>query len=239
LADPTLELLWQLEKNLNTELVCLIFLKHFQGDEVFGLISEEGNGTLKEFCLVNPTEINLKPDSWSFEEAASVPVDTLAAWQALKLHDFDHGENEHIVYVHGASGFVGQWTCFFAKYLGAKVYASCRGENVEKLKNLGVDRVINYEKEDFLRVLLKEETEYVAFFIDFVNDPQAQENILKVLSTSGTFVTTQPSTYVNNLGETISYGLSYACKKFLEKLKNKREENDFISLVSKLLSVVD
>jgi NADPH:quinone reductase-like Zn-dependent oxidoreductase len=220
-------------------LVCLIFLKHFQGDEVFGLISEEGNGTLKEFCLVNPTEINLKPDSWSFEEAASVPVDTLAAWQALKLHDFDHGENEHIVYVHGASGFVGQWTCFFAKYLGAKVYASCRGENVEKLKNLGVDRVINYEKEDFLRVLLKEETEYVAFFIDFVNDPQAQENILKVLSTSGTFVTTQPSTYVNNLGETISYGLSYACKKFLEKLKNKREENDFISLVSKLLSVVD
>ena len=61
--------------------------------EVFGLLSEEGLGTLKEFCLANPNEFILKPDSWSFEEAASIPVDTLAAWQALKLHDFEQVKN--------------------------------------------------------------------------------------------------------------------------------------------------
>eukprot|EP01080_Neovahlkampfia_damariscottae_P009406 gene9406-1614_t len=185
--------------------------KYEIGDEVFGLLSEEGLGTLKEFCLINPSETNLKPDCWSFEEAACIPVDTLAAWQALKLHDFE--QEDQVVYVHGASGFMGQWICFFAKYFGAKVYASCRGENMETLEKLNVDRVINYEKEDFLKVLLKEETEYVSFFIDLVDDPTAQEKIIQVLSSSGTFVTAIPEKYVNTFGESISYGISYAWKK--------------------------
>ncbi len=114
------------------------------GDEVFGGRS----GAFAEYVCARLGVVS-KPANLTFEEAAAVPTAALTALQGLR----DHGRLEpgQTVLVNGASGGVGTFAVQIAKALGAEVTAVCSPRNVELVRSLGADRVIDYTKEDFTR----------------------------------------------------------------------------------------
>jgi NADPH:quinone reductase-like Zn-dependent oxidoreductase len=114
------------------------------GDEVFGA----RNGAFAEYVNVK-NAVAPKPPGLTFEEAAAVPLAAITALQGLR----DKGELQagQKVLVHGASGGVGTFAVQIAKALGAEVTAVCRNANVEMVRSLGADHVIDYTREDFTR----------------------------------------------------------------------------------------
>lgn len=116
------------------------------GDEVFG----GKNGAFAEYvCVRQDRGVVLKPANVTFEEAAAVPVAALTALQGLR----DRGRLQpgQKVLVNGASGGVGTFAVQIAKALGAAITAVCSTRNVELVRSLGADRVVDYTKEDFTR----------------------------------------------------------------------------------------
>jgi NADPH:quinone reductase-like Zn-dependent oxidoreductase len=114
------------------------------GDEVFGGRS----GAFAEYVSVR-TGVAPKPANVTFEEAAAVPVAALTALQGLR----DHGRLEagQRVLVNGASGGVGTFAVQIAKALGAEVTAVCSTRNVDLVRSLGADEVVDYTRNDFTR----------------------------------------------------------------------------------------
>ena len=114
------------------------------GDEVFGA----AGGALAEYVVVREAgNIVPKPPQMTLEEAAAIPIAAITALQGLR----DHG---HIaagqkVLINGASGGVGTYAVQIAKALGAEVTGVCSTRNVELVRSLGADHVIDYTKEDF------------------------------------------------------------------------------------------
>jgi NADPH:quinone reductase-like Zn-dependent oxidoreductase len=117
------------------------------GDEVFGSPFMRGFGALAESASVSADVLGVKPASLSFGDAAAVPVAGLTALQGLR----DHGQVErgHKVLIIGASGGVGTFAVQIAKHLGAEVAAVCSTRNVDMVRSLGADHVIDYTQEDF------------------------------------------------------------------------------------------
>ena len=113
------------------------------GDEVFG----ESMGVLSEFAVFSHSALAMKPASLSFEEAAAVPMAGFTAIQALR--DKAKVEAGQRVLIVGASGGVGTFAVQIAKSFGANVTGVCSTGNVEMVKSIGADRVIDYTKEDF------------------------------------------------------------------------------------------
>ncbi len=125
------------------------YVKQFQpGDEVFGYLpSATGRGTFAEYVCANETAITLKPANLTFEQAAAVPVAALTALQGLR----DNGNIQpgQKVLINGASGGVGTFAVQIAKAFGAEVTAVCSTRNLERMRSLGADHVIDYRVEDF------------------------------------------------------------------------------------------
>jgi NADPH:quinone reductase-like Zn-dependent oxidoreductase len=119
------------------------------GDEVFGDIAAFGCGGFAEYVALSEKAVSLKPANISFEEAAAIGMAALTALQALQ--ETGNIQSGHKVLVVGAGGGVGNYTVQFAKYFGAEVTAVCGTQNVELIKSLGADRVIDYAKEDFTK----------------------------------------------------------------------------------------
>jgi NADPH:quinone reductase-like Zn-dependent oxidoreductase len=119
------------------------------GDAVFGEIAACGFGGLAEYVCVPEKYLALKSSSLSFEQAAAVPMAGLTAVQALR----DKGQVRagQQVMIHGAGGGVGLFAVQIAKALGAEVTAVCGPRNVQRVKALGADHVIDYTKEDFVK----------------------------------------------------------------------------------------
>jgi NADPH:quinone reductase-like Zn-dependent oxidoreductase len=114
------------------------------GDEVFGDIG----GGLAEFALVRADgDVVRKPAELTFEEAAGIPIAAVTALQGLRNHG--HLGPGQKVLINGASGGVGTYAVQIAKSLGAEVTAVCSTRNVEMVRSLGADHVIDYTKEDF------------------------------------------------------------------------------------------
>jgi NADPH:quinone reductase-like Zn-dependent oxidoreductase len=113
------------------------------GDEVFGFV---GSGAFADHVSVPEKTLALKPANTTFEQAAAVPLAALTALVALR----DHGRLEpgHRVIVNGASGGVGTFAVQIAKALGAEVTAVCSTKNVEMVRSIGADQVIDYTKEN-------------------------------------------------------------------------------------------
>ena len=114
------------------------------GDEVFG----GRTGALAEYVIVRENgPIALKPANMTFEQAAAVPVSALTALQGLR----DEGKVQpgQKVLINGASGGVGTFAVQIAKALGADVTGVCSTRNVDMVRSLGADRVIDYTKENF------------------------------------------------------------------------------------------
>jgi NADPH:quinone reductase-like Zn-dependent oxidoreductase len=120
------------------------------GDEVFGDIFESGLGGFAEFVSAQEDAWVLKPANMTFDEVAAVPVAALTALQGLR--DKGQIETGQKVLIHGASGGVGTFAVQIAKAFGAEVTAVCSTRNVDMVRSLGADQVIDYTKEDFTRM---------------------------------------------------------------------------------------
>jgi NADPH:quinone reductase-like Zn-dependent oxidoreductase len=113
------------------------------GDEVFG---QALNGAFAQYLSMPADLVALKPGNLSFEEAAAVPWGTTALQALRDAGELQAGEG---VLVYGASGAVGTWAVQIAKALGAHVSAVCSTRNVDLVRSLGADEVIDYTKRDF------------------------------------------------------------------------------------------
>ena len=125
-------------------------VKQFRpGDEVFGDISACGKGGFAEYVAVPENALALKPATLSFEEAAAIPMAAVTALQGLR----DQGKIQagQKVLINGASGGVGTFAVQIAIAFGAEVTAVCSTRNLDLVRTLGADRVIDYTQEDFTR----------------------------------------------------------------------------------------
>lgn len=113
------------------------------GDEVFGT----AGGAFAEYARASEDKVVLKPANLSFEQAAAVPVAALTALQGLR--DKGRLQPGQKVLINGASGGVGTFAVQIAKSFGAEVTGVCSTRNVEMVRALGADHVIDYTKEDF------------------------------------------------------------------------------------------
>ena len=114
------------------------------GDEVFGCVT----GAFAEYVCAGETAFAPKPANLSFEEAASVPVVAFTALQGLR--DAGHIQSGQTVLVHGASGGVGSFAVQLAKSFGAHVTGVCSTRNLDLVRSIGADHVIDYNQEDFI-----------------------------------------------------------------------------------------
>jgi NADPH:quinone reductase-like Zn-dependent oxidoreductase len=118
------------------------------GDEVFADLSGHGWSCYAQFVCVPAKVLVKKPESISFDQAAAVPEAGLVAFQALK--DGGNLQAGQKVLIQGASGGIGSFAVQIAKALGGEVTAVCSTRNIEFVKNLGADHIVDYTKEDFL-----------------------------------------------------------------------------------------
>jgi NADPH:quinone reductase-like Zn-dependent oxidoreductase len=114
------------------------------GDPVFGSC----RGALAEYVCASERALIAKPPSVSFEQAASVPLAGQTALQGLRAANVQAGQK---VLINGATGGVGTFAVQIAKSLGAEVTAVCSTRNVELVRSIGADHVIDYTKEDFTK----------------------------------------------------------------------------------------
>lgn len=142
-----------------------------KGDRVFARPETTNRGTYAEYTAVDAHLLAKIPDSISFEEAACVPLAGLTAWQCL--FDFGQVKRGDKVLIHAGAGGVGTFAIQFAKNAGAYVATTAGTHNIEFLKSLGADVVIDYKKEDF---------ETVLHDFDFVLDSLGGENQEKSFS---------------------------------------------------------
>jgi NADPH:quinone reductase-like Zn-dependent oxidoreductase len=121
------------------------------GDEVYTRPHGDRFGGLAEYIAVKEDAVAFKPKNLSMEEAASVPLAALTAWQALVTRaNVKKGQK---VLIHAGSGGVGTFAIQLAKHLGASVATTTSTPNVELVKSLGADTVVDYKKQEFENVL--------------------------------------------------------------------------------------
>ena len=121
------------------------------GDAVFASIFDLGTGALAEFARVPESAAALKPPNLDFVQAASIPMVGLTSWQALK--ERAHLKPGQKVFVPAGSGGIGTFAIQLAKHLGAKVGTTTSTGNMNLVRSLGADEVIDYKKQEFEDVL--------------------------------------------------------------------------------------
>ena len=146
------------------------------GDEVFG----ECNGTCAEYVCAAENQFALKPANLTLEQAAAVPMSALTALHGLR--DAGKVQPGHKVLINGASGGVGTFAVQIAKTFGAKVTGVCSTRNVEMVRSIGADHVIDYTEEDF--TLSKQRYDLI---LDNVAN-HSFSDCRRVLSPQGTYI---------------------------------------------------
>ncbi|MDM0045852.1 NADP-dependent oxidoreductase [Variovorax dokdonensis] len=121
------------------------------GDEVYARVDDLRIGTFAEFVPVRETSLALKPSNLSMEQAASIPLVGLTAWQALVGKA--HLKKDEKVFIQAGSGGVGTFAIQLAKHLGATVATTASAANAALVKSLGADVVVDYKSQDFEEVL--------------------------------------------------------------------------------------
>jgi NADPH:quinone reductase-like Zn-dependent oxidoreductase len=156
-------------------------VKRFQpGDEVYGDLGESGFGAFAEYVAAPEDSFALKPVNLSYEEAASVPQYAVVALQGLR----DKGQIQpgQKVLINGASGGIGTFAVQIAKSFGAEVTGVCSTRNLEMVRSIGADHVIDYTQEDFTQ-----KDQRYDLILDIVANHPVSDN-LRALSPKGTYV---------------------------------------------------
>lgn len=121
------------------------------GDEVYGRPAQDRIGTFAERIAVAEADLALKPASISMEEAGSLPLVALTAWQALvERGNVRPGQK---VLIHAGAGGVGSIAIQLAKHLGATVATTASASNIDFVRELGADTVVDYRSQDFEQLL--------------------------------------------------------------------------------------
>jgi NADPH:quinone reductase-like Zn-dependent oxidoreductase len=156
-------------------------VKQFEpGYEVYARPADHRIGTFAELIAVQEKDVALKPKKLTMEEAASLPLVGLTAWQALvERGQLKRGQK---VFIQAGSGGVGTFAIQLAKHLGATVATTTSTSNVELVRSLGADVVVDYKKEDF-------ETKLSGYdLVLHSQDGKALGKSLRVLRTGGRLV---------------------------------------------------
>lgn len=155
------------------------------GDEVFCFLDSRHGGGYAEYALAGSDVLARKPENLSYEEAAAVPLASMTALHGLR--DVGKVAPGKDVLVNGAAGGVGTFAVQLAKILGARVTGVCSESNLDFVRDLGADRVIDYQRQDFTR----QPQQY-----DVVFDAVAKSSYWKcrsILKRRGRYITTVPS----------------------------------------------
>src|SRR5438552_6735492 len=121
------------------------------GDEVYARPADGQIGTFAEFIAIKEDDLAIKPKALTMEEAASIPLVGLTAWQALvERANLKQGDK---VLIHAGSGGVGTFAIQLAKHVGAIVATTASAANFDLVKRLGADIAIDYRKDDFEAIL--------------------------------------------------------------------------------------
>lgn len=151
------------------------------GDQIYGRVQKDRIGTFAEYIAVDEDAIALKPRNLSFEQAAAIPLVALTSYQALV--DIMHVKPGDKVLIQAGSGGIGTVAIQIAKSFGAFVATTTSEKNIEMVRKLGADQVIDYHRENF---------EDVLFNYDFVFDTlggKALQNAFKIIKPGGKIVT--------------------------------------------------
>ena len=150
------------------------------GDQVLASTLTENFGGYAEYkCLPEQAMMAIKPANITYEEAAAVPIGATTALRLLRKGNIRVGQK---ILIYGASGSVGTYAIQLAKYLGAEVTGVCSTSNLDMVKSLGADHVIDYKKEDFS----SREDRYDIIYDTVAKFPKSKYS--KVLAPNGIYV---------------------------------------------------
>jgi NADPH:quinone reductase-like Zn-dependent oxidoreductase len=154
--------------------------KFKKGDEVYSRPNQEDAGSIAEYNVVKEDELAMKPKKLNYEEAASIPLTGLTALEALTVKgNLKKGQK---VLIHAGSGGVGTHAIQIAKHIGAEVAVTTSGSNIEMVKELGADVVINYKTQNF-----EEELSDYDLVLDTMGG-EIMKNSFKILKEGGSMV---------------------------------------------------
>ncbi len=156
-----------------------------KGDRVFGMLSYRQRGAYAEFVRTRENNVVLIPENMDFREAAAMPLAALTAYQAL--HKKGMIESGKTVLINGASGGVGSFAVQIAVAAGASVTAVCGTDNIELVRALGAERIIDYRKQDFTQS--PERYDIIFDAVGMLSFFRARRN----LTGSGRYITTLPN----------------------------------------------
>jgi len=153
------------------------------GDQVYGF-TDLGFGTYAEYkCMPEKGILALKPDNLTYEEAAAIPYGAILASHYLKTGNIQRGQK---VLIYGASGAIGTTAVQLAKHYGAEVTGVCSTANVELVKSLGADHIIDYTRDD-----LADRAERYDFILDAVGKRKSstlKSQCQKALTPNGKYI---------------------------------------------------
>jgi NADPH:quinone reductase-like Zn-dependent oxidoreductase len=198
------------------------------GDLVFALADFTRNGAEAEYVVVKTDAAARIPSTISMEEAAATPLAALTAW--MMLFDKANLQPGQRILIHAASGGVGSFAVQFAKIAGAFVAGTTSDENIDYVKFLGADEVIDYKSEDFSKRL--KDYDVVLDTIGGVT----QKRSLKVLKKGGVLVTTvqiEDKDLANSYGVTLQSGLVMANGSRLQEIAGLIDEGKLKIFIDK------
>lgn len=173
------------------------------GDAVFGLVDHwRMRGSFAEQAAVPSLALAPKPESLSFEEAAAVPCAALTAWDAVvRIAKARAGQR---ILIHAGAGGVGHFAVQFAKYFGAHVATTASERNIDFVRGLGADEVVDYRKDRFEDVLQK--VDVVVDLIGNVQDDTGSRS-LDVLKHGGLYLNVPTNSWPDYAKEAAARGL--------------------------------